>query len=859
VSAVTRSHARIALRIVPVLALAGLVLSHTADASSAGQASPAAEARKEPAKTPTIEEKTAGMRKLDGFFPLYWDEAAGTLWLEIPTFDTEVLYITGLPAGIGSNDIGLDRGQIGQGKVVKFQRVGPKVLMVQPNLRFRAVNGTPDEKKAVEDSFATSVLWGFTVAAESGGRVLVDTTDFLLRDVHGVINRLRPATFRLERSRSAVYMLRTKVFPKNTEMEVTLTFTTDGPTANAGGGFQKGSLNYVTPTPDAVTVREHHSLVELPDANFKPRRFDPRAGFGDFAYEDYSAPLGDDMTRRFIRKHRLQKKDPAAKASDPVEPIVYYLDRGAPEPIRSALLEGINWWNQAFEAAGYRNAFRAELMPEGADPMDVRYNVVQWVHRSTRGWSYGGGVTDPRTGEIIQGHVTLGSLRVRQDYMIAVGLTAPYAKGSEEAKAAREMALWRMKQLAAHEVGHAIGFGHNYYDSSKGYISVMDYPQPLATLRPDGSVDLSRAYGVGIGDWDKVAVTWGYQDFAPGTDEPKALNGILEDAWQRDLKYLSNQDMDYNPRVDQWANGIDPASELDRMMKIRRAVLDRFGENVVRSWQPVALIEEPLVPMYLYHRYQVEAAASALGGLSYHYALRGDGHEPVRAVPAGEQRAALEALMRTLAPPALVVPVSILKNLPPRPDGYDLHRELFPRNTGLAFDPITPAVVASDLTVSFILRPDRAARIVAQHAVDPSLPGLEEVIDRLVNAGFDATPANAYEAEVARAVGHVIVDRLIMLAATAPMAQVRAIASDRLERLRDRCKAGAKTDEGTAHDKLVVSDITRFLERPAEPYKQPATPNAPPGAPIGDPGQSWLPPYGTGTAWWAWWEDEGRE
>jgi len=311
--------------------------------------------------------------------------------------------------------------------------------------------------------------------------------------------------------------------------------------------------------------------------------------------------------------------------------------------------------------------------------------------------------------------------------------------------------------------------------------------------------------------------------------------------------------------VDQWANGIDPASELDRMMKIRRAVLDRFGENVVRSWQPVALIEEPLVPMYLYHRYQVEAAASALGGLSYHYALRGDGHEPVRAVPAGEQRAALEALMRTLAPPALVVPVSILKNLPPRPDGYDLHRELFPRNTGLAFDPITPAVVASDLTVSFILRPDRAARIVAQHAVDPSLPGLEEVIDRLVNAGFDATPANAYEAEVARAVGHVIVDRLIMLAATAPMAQVRAIASDRLERLRDRCKAGAKTDEGTAHDKLVVSDITRFLERPAEPYKQPATPNAPPGAPIGDPGQSWLPPYGTGTAWWAWWEDEGRE
>ncbi len=829
------------------------------------QAAASGQERREPtppAKTPTIEEKTARMQKLDGYFPLYWDPAAGTLWLEIPRFDTDFLYIEGLAAGVGSNDIGLDRGQIGPGRVVRFERVGPKILMVQPNLRFRA-SGSPDERRAVEESFATSVLWGFTVGAESGGRVLVDTTDFLLRDAHGVINRLRPATFRLDRTRSAVYMPRTKAFPKNTEMEATLTFTTDGETQNAGHGFEKGSLNYVTPTPAAVTVREHHSLVELPDGNFKPRRFDPRAGFGAVTWEDYSAPLGQPITQRFIRRHRLQKKDPTAKISDPVQPIVYYLDRAAPEPVRSALLEGARWWNQAFEAAGFRNAFRVELMPEGADPMDVRYNVIQWVHRSTRGWSYGGGVTDPRTGEIIQGHVTLGSLRVRQDYLIAEGLLAPYKTGTENPPDVERMALQRIRQLAPHEVGHAIGLMHEYYDSSKGYISVMDYPQPLAQLRRDGTVDLAQAYGAAIGDWDTVAITWGYSEFPPGTDEAKALDAILAEAASRDLIFLSNQDTDINPRVDQWANGTDPGAELDRLMKIRRALLDRFGENVIRLGRPLATIEEPLVPIYLYHRYQVEAAASALGGLSYHYALRGEAAgPPLSATPAAEQRTALEALARTLDPAQLVLPAPLLAILPPRPDGYPRHRELFPRNTGLAFDALTPAVVAADLTASFILEPDRAARLVNQHALDPSVPGLDEVIQRLVKAGFGPAPSNAYQAEVARAVGRVITDRLIALAATAPMPQVRAIASYRLEQLRDQVKslsASAKDDE-IAHLHLVAGDITRFFDRPAEPYKQPVLPAAPPGAPIGQPDPAWLAlSPASGTAWWQWvWDDLGE-
>ena len=802
------------------------------------------------AQAPTIAAKTAGMQKIDGFFPLYWDEAAGALWLEIPRLGEEVLYVSGLSAGIGSNDIGLDRGQLGGTRLVRFERVGPRVLMVQPNTRYRAVNGTADERRAVEESFGTSILWGFTVGAQGDGRVLVDATDFLMRDAHNVGARLRPASFRLDRTRSAVYLPRTRAFPRNTEMEVTLTFTAEGSTEGAGGGLERGSLRAVVPSAEAVTVRQHHSLVALPEPGFRPRRFDPRAGFFDFTYDDYSAPLGQPITQQFISRHRLQKKDPSAPVGEPVAPIVYYVDRGAPEPIRTAILEGVRWWNQAFEAAGYRDAFRAELMPEGADPMDVRYNVVQWVHRSTRGWSYGGGVTDPRTGEIIQGHVTLGSLRIRQDYLIAEGLLAPYESGGEPVSAeAREMGLARIRQLAAHEVGHAIGFGHQYYDSSLGYISVMDYPHPRIELTAAGKVDLSKAYPAGIGEWDKVAVAWGYQDFSPGVDEKAGLDAILDRAWERDLKYLSNQDADYNPRVDQWAHGADVTAELDRMMKVRRAALNQFGERVVRRGQPVALAEEALVPVYLHHRYQVEAVASAVGGLSYHYALRGDGRAPWNHVPAEQQLAALDALIRTLQPAELTVPRHIVRLLSPRPDGFERHRELFPRNTGLPFDILTPATVAADLTVAFVLQPDRAARLVNQKALDPSLPGFDDVIDRLVKAVFGARPADGYEAEVARVVERVLAERLMALSGRAPSPQVRAIASQALARIAAR--SGPVAD---AHHKLLAADITRFLERPFEPARPIALPPAPPGAPIGDQDQRWFQDGpAAGTVWW-WWE-----
>ena len=821
----------------------------------------------------TIEDRTASMRKLDGFFPLYWDSAGGQLFMEIPRLNTEVLHVMGMGAGLGSNDIGIDRGGLMGSRIVTFERTGPRVMMVQPNYDFRSSSSNPAEVRAVRDAFARSILWGFQVAAESDGgrRVLVDMTDFLVRDATNLAQRLTPGSYRLDNTRSSIYMPMTMNFPKNSEMEAELTFISQ-PGGGAGGGRGGGGAFFegvgsVAATGEAASVRVHTSFVELPDANYEPRPYDPRSGFFGETWRDYSAPLEQPQTQRFIARHRLQKVNPGAATSEAVKPIVYYLDPGTPEPVRSALMDGARWWNQAFEAAGYRNAFRVELLPEGVSSMDIRYNVINWVHRSTRGWSSGATVSDPRTGEILKAVVTLGSLRVRQDWMIAEGLLQPYRNGDEQTPEIRAWALQRMRQLAAHEVGHTLGLGHNYYDSDAGRISVMDYPHPLVTLRADGSLDHSQVYDDGIGEWDKVAIAYGYQDFPNGANEPQALQRILDQAWARDIKYMTNQDLGAHARVNQWSNGTNAGAELTRMLAVRRAALSRFGENAIKRGMPMAQIEEVLVPLYLHHRYQVDAATNVVGGMHYIYAMRGDGRDPVRMASATEQRAALNALMTSISPSALALPADLLKKIPPRPSGFGRTRELFPRYTGLMFDAITPAVTAADQVVGLLLASDRAARLVEQKALDPTLPGLEEVIDALFAASFGATTRSPYEAEIKRAVERVVVDELMDLAGSAPMSQVRAIATLKLQRrsgeLGKVVASAATTNGGESNDgdvaqaTLLVGDINRFLTRPTNPValRFPSA-VAPPGAPIGEPAMrwvQWLEPDCTWIDWSRWW------
>lgn len=803
--------------------------------SNAPEQSPSEE--KSPA---TIAEKTAGMERFPGYFTFYWDAKDGKIWLEIDKWDTEFLYVNSLPAGVGSNDIGLDRGQLGRTRVVMFQRSGPKVLMLQPNYSFRAISNNPDEQRSVQEAFAQSVIWGFQVSAEEDGHILVDASEFYLRDaqnVVGVLKNKQQGDYKLDASRSAFYLPCTKNFLRNTEVEVTLTFTGDSP-----GSF----IRQVVPSPEALTVRQRHSFIQLPDDNYKPRAFDPRAGFFAISYMDFATPIGEPIVKRSICRHRLKKKQSNAPMSKPVEPIVYYVDRGAPEPIRSALIEGARWWNQAFEAAGYQDAFHVKLLPEDADAMDVRYNIIQWVHRSTRGWSYGNTVTDPRTGEIIKGHVTIGSLRVRQDYLIAEGLLAPYEAGEPVPPEMQEMALARMRQLSVHEVGHAIGLAHNYAASALNRASVMDYPHPLVKLNDDGTLDLSEAYTTGIGDWDKVAIAYGYQDFPAGSDEAKRLNDILSNAISRGLIFIADQDArpagSAHPIAHLWDNAANPVAELARVMEVRAHALSRFSENNIREGSPIGTLEEVLVPVYLYHRYQLEAAAKVLGGVYYTYAVRGDGQKILEIVSPQEQREALDTLLRTIQPESLALPENVLRLIPPRPYGYQRTRETFKVRTGGTFDSLAAAESAAHMTVRLILHPERTARLVEYHSRDNRFPGFGEVANRLIESTWKSPHGLGYHAEIQRVVDSVVLYHLISLAANKDASeQARAIAFLKLNELKHWLTEQVKqtTDESQrGHYLFALSQINRFQEKPTEVnITKPV--EAPAGPPIGMVGCRW--------------------
>ena len=794
---------------------------------------------------PTIEAKTAAMRHMQGFLPLHWDGRNGRLYLEIPQLNVDMLYFDSLPYGIGSSDLGLDRGQVSPAKLVRFERIGPRILLVRPNEYFRSSAREPAEQLAVRQSFPESILGSFAVAAENtagggAGAVLVDATDFFVRDVHGVAEALgKQGPYKLDAARSAIAVDATKVFPKNTEVEAVLTFASDAP--------ERGSfVAELAPDAHALTLREHQSFLELPAPGYSPRRYDPRAGYFQFAYRDYAAPLGEPLEQRFIVRHRLVKQDPGCMQSCvPVKPIQYYVDRGAPEPVRGALVEGARWWDQAFQAAGWAaGTFRVDVLPEGADPMDARYNIIQWVHRFTRGWSYGHPVADPRTGEIIKGNVTLGSLRGRQDYLIAEALLSPYVTGRKmtpQNDPMLAMALARTRQLAAHETGHTLGLAHNFAASAFAHapaesVSVMDYPHPWVTLDRNGVPDLSSAYAVNIGLWDKVAINYGYRQFPDGSNESAGLEAILSGATQSGLVYITDEDArppgGAHPFAHLWDNGADAADELTRIMKIRTAALAGFGENAIPTGAPLAILQDTLVPLYLMHRYQTEAAVKIIGGLDYRYQMRGDGQMNAAIVPTDEQRKALHAVMRTLAADTLTLPESLLKLFPPRPPGFERTRESLPAQTGLTFDPIAAAQSAADMTLGILFDRERAARLVEYHA-RANTPTLAEVMDAALEVSRPAqhsVPGGhlGLSAEVQAAVYARTVEALLTLAADPKdSVAVRSVVDAKLDDIKRR------SDANSPLDAYLSSRIKQFQNDPAK-FIVAKPIEAPPGMPIGD-------------------------
>jgi len=807
-------------------------------------------AAKESSTIPTVHEKTASMKHLDGLIPLDWDAKDGRLYIEVPKTGPDgrsvgFLYATSLPFGTGSNDLGLDRGQVSEGRIVHFERSGPKVLLVQPNLGFRTSSSDKDEQLAVRQSFAESVLWGFKVAAESSdGAVLVDATDFFLHDGHGVadtLTRLKQGTYHLDASRSAIALDDTKAFPKNTEVEAELTFVTDAPPS---GEFVRD----ITPDPHAMTIRERTSFIELPRPGFVPRKFVPRAGYFENGYRDYTAPLGEPVDQLFIVRHRLAKQDPKCTSDcKAVAPIQYYVDRGAPEPVRSALLEGARWWDEAFRAAGWaKGTFRVDLLPDGADPMDVRYNIIQWVHRYTRGWSYGAVIADPRTGEIIKGNVTLGSLRARQDYMIAEALLSPYADGAKLTNDPMlSLVLARIRQLAAHETGHTLGLAHNFAASTvKQGDSVMDYPHPLIMVDSNGHIDTSHAYAAGIGDWDKVAIDYGYREFSEGTraeEQSAALAKIMSNADGAGQVFITDEDArpfgSAHPRAHLWDNGDDPAAELDRVLAVREAALKNFGENAIKPGTPMAELEKTLVPLYLYHRYQAEAAIKEIAGLDYRYNQRGDGLPNPSAVDPKEQKKALQSVLKTLAPETLTLPESILKLLPPVPPGYPRTKESFPAHTGVTFDPVAAAESAADLTLKPLLNPERASRIIEYHMRVPGSTSLREMMEA-ISAKVAERPEGGHtmSSEVERAVEFRALEAQLALAVDpAASSQARAIAQWHIRDMLNKWKSTPMPQDlaEAIHRAAMIDRLERF-EKDPEKFVPAKAVEAPPGMPIGD-------------------------
>ena len=775
-------------------------------------------------KPASVLENTQGFK---GFFNFNYNEKEDALYLTVKELNKEFLYVNSLSAGVGNNDLGLDRGQLGDERVVYFSRSGNKLMLIQPNLRYRSTSDNPLEQRSIKEAFAKSVLFGFPIVESNNSGYVINLTPFLMQDAHGVSKRLKQrkqGSYSVDKSRSAVFLERTKAFPKNIEFDIMLTFA-----GTATGNMVQG----VTPTPDAITVHQHHSFVELPDLNYMPRKFDPRSGANAFTFYDYTTPVSQPTKKQYIYRHRLEKKDPAAAVSEAVEPIVYYLDNGTPEPVRSALLEGGRWWNQAFESIGFKDAFQVKILPDDADPLDVRYNVIQWIHRSTRGWSYGSSVSDPRTGEIIKGHVSLGSLRIRQDFMIALGLLeAPFAEGANKENQALEMALARIRQLSAHEIGHTLGFAHNFAASANNRTSVMDYPHPNIEIK-EGQLSIANAYEVGIGEWDKVSVAYAYSDFPEGTEEESALNTILEQSAAAGHRFLSDSDArpvgGAHPKAHLWDNGAEATTELARLMDIRSKALGHLTLDYLRKGEPYSTLEDRFVPMYLLHRYQVEAVVKLIGGIDYDYAVKGPVAYRVEAVDATTQRNALMGYLNALKPEALAVPENLRTLLPPRSFSNPRTRENFLSQAGVSFDYLGIANSLSDALLGMLLHPDRANRLVTQYGFDTNQLSLKETLEVLINQHFKLKPRDAHHAQLNAVVKSVLLKHMMYLGQQ-PGANpvVKAVVHEQLVAL-DRWLAG---QEGNDFSDVYRAEIDLYFEEPDD-FTPPVPQRLPDGSPIG--------------------------
>ena len=775
----------------------------------------------------------AVMRK--GYFDTYYDAGLNRLYARIPQerLKETFLYVYSLSQGIGSNDIGLDRGQLGSEQVVYFEQRGQRVFLVQPNLAFRALTNNPLEKASVEQAFAKSVRYGFEVKGHEKGDLIIELTEFLLQDAHGVSARLASAkqgSYSLDLSKSALNSERTKSFPKNIEMDVMLTFK----------GTPTGAwIRSVTPEPGLVTVFQHHSFIELPDDQYMPRAYDPRSGAYPFSYMDYATPVDQPIVKKWITRHRLVKKDPQAAVSEPVKPIVYYLDNGTPEPIRTALLDGGAWWNEAFEAAGFKNAFRVEVLPDSIDPLDVRYHVIQWVHRSTRGWSYGSSITDPRTGEIIKGHVSLGSLRIRQDYMIAQALSEqPFASASSK-KALMDFALARIRQLSAHEIGHTLGFAHNYAASTRNKSSVMDYPHPQLSL-VDGKVSLDNAYETGIGTWDKVTVAYAYSTVAPGEDQEKALTQILDHAYTSGLRYLTDQDArpasSPSASAHLWDNGMDVVDELSDMLAVRKTAMNGFSWDNLEQGTASGL-EDVFVPLFFWHRYQTEAVAKQLGALTYAYQVKGGVETDVAPLSADDQRKALNGLFSVLDAEQLAIPADKLGLFPPRVFGDQRGRESFKTQLGSAFDPFTAAVTAADIAFGFMFQPERIGRVVQQKWMDDQQLGLDELLDKTSDYLFSRQHTSAYHQSIQEMIGTRYLSYVYALSVhESVFPQVRLMAQDHLAKL---SKSWVNKKNPESVHSLYLNHL-KSLGSSASAGTVSELPDLPDGPPIGSDDQNFL-------------------